>query len=293
VDAVRHAAHSNITLLTERAGARAFALEQICDSVDDHLLGIGDSVLSALGFPRAAVIAAERLPRSKKIRSGDLAEILATEFVKHHTEFEVPLRRLRHKDDREMSMRGDDIIALRREPGQPRVLKGEVKSRVSLTPSVVGEACASLDESHGRPKPQTLGFIAHQLRLTGRDVEAEAVEDLMQANLGAKDIAHLVFTMSENAPDTRLARHAKATSKVRDRRLVGLRVTGHQDFIRAVFDEMASRYRQPSDLTTAQPSIVTGPENGSSGTTTPADPTATTAVVPLPPNLNKDDAAIA
>lgn len=291
VDAAQHREHANVTLLTERDGTRVSALDAICDAVDDHLLSVGDSVLSSLGFPRAAVIAAERLPRSKRIRSGDLAEILATEYVERHTEFEVPLKRLRHKDDREMSMRGDDIIALRRDGGKPRVLKGEVKSRVALTPSVVSEACDSLGASHGRPKAQTLGFIAHQLRHTRRDADAERVEDLMQANLGARDVAHFVFTMSENAPESRLAAVARPKTKVRDRRLVGLRVLGHQNFVQAVFDRMAARYAPDAQRNTGESTIA--PAASAAETPVTAVLAAPTPIALLPdPPAEPTDAAV-
>ena len=67
------------------------------------------------------------LPASKKGRSGDIGEILATEFVNRELDFKVPIFRLRWRDDREMALRGDDILAVRTDPsGLLFFLKGEV-----------------------------------------------------------------------------------------------------------------------------------------------------------------------
>ena len=82
------------------------------------------------GYKKAAHVVKNRLPTGKAIRSGDLGEILATEYVDQETNSRVPIKRLRYKDDQQMAMRGDDVIAVR--PGPKRmtqVLKVEAKSR--------------------------------------------------------------------------------------------------------------------------------------------------------------------
>jgi hypothetical protein len=229
-------------------------------------------VLARMGFPAAAKTLAERLPHNTRIRSGDLAEVIATEFVQECTEFVVPLKRLRHKDDREMPMRGDDIIGLHASGGEPAVLKAEVKSRATLTTTVVGEACDALDARRGRPKPETLAFLSTQLRYVNRDAEAERIEDLQTKKLGAKDIAHLVFTMSGNNPANSLEAHAMTRRLINDRRLVGLRVMDHPAFIRSVFDGvMAAR------ASTATPVV-----HVASATTSTGDPAAFPDVTVLP-----------
>jgi hypothetical protein len=62
--------------------------------------------------------------------SGELGEILATELVEEMMDYEVPVRRLRYKDGREMALRGDDFIGIRvNAAGNLHLLKGESKSR--------------------------------------------------------------------------------------------------------------------------------------------------------------------
>src|SRR5688500_17243241 len=98
----------NIALLTERPGARANAMAAIRDAVHDNYFG--SDVLERMGFEKAALIVKESLPTAKKVQSGDLGELFATEYVEQRTEFRVALRRLRYKDDRDMPLRGDDVI---------------------------------------------------------------------------------------------------------------------------------------------------------------------------------------
>ncbi|MDF2764357.1 MAG: hypothetical protein K0S81_1351, partial [Rhodospirillales bacterium] len=104
-------------------------------------------ILRRLGKPEAAKFIEGKLPTSKSIRSGDLGEILATEFIASQSGYQVPIKRLRWKDHRNMAMRGDDVIGLQQEQtGGLLFLKTEAKSRGTLTSGVVAEARASLDK---------------------------------------------------------------------------------------------------------------------------------------------------
>lgn len=236
----------NVALLTERAGAREGALLALCAIVADHL--VGADVLSRMGFVRAAQVVRANLPTEKRIQSGDLAEVIGTEYVLERTDFSVPIKRLRYKDHRNMSMRGDDIIGLRRDGTGAKFLKGEVKSRSALTSAVLDEARDALRSNGGRPKPETIAFIARVLRREGRDDEAESFEDLQLNQLRLDDVAHLVFTMSGNPPSTMLRALAQHSDR-RDLRLVGLLVTDHQAFIQTVFGRLSLPAEAPIPLT--------------------------------------------
>jgi hypothetical protein len=54
-------------------------------------------VLERLGKAAAAEFVRQKLPKSKAVRSGDLGEILATEYIAENTPYEVPIKRLRWK----------------------------------------------------------------------------------------------------------------------------------------------------------------------------------------------------
>jgi hypothetical protein len=96
--------------------------------------------------------AARKLPTTKALRSGDLGEIYATEWIDAHSGgYHAPIKRLRWKDYRNMAMRGDDVIGIFQDADTKRLkfLKTEAKSRVTLTAQVLAEARAGLDKDGG------------------------------------------------------------------------------------------------------------------------------------------------
>src|SRR6202011_2875140 len=78
--------------------------------------------LARLGKPAAAALILGKLPTTKGIRSGDLGEIYATEWIDAHSGgYRAPIKRLRWKDHRNMAMRGDDVIAIQQDVKTPRL----------------------------------------------------------------------------------------------------------------------------------------------------------------------------
>jgi hypothetical protein len=219
------------TLLQERDGGRALVFDSLREVVKDHFEKA--DILARMGYARAAKHLENKLPTNIKTRSGDLCEILATEYVRECTGYDVPINRLRYKDDREMAMRGDDVIGVRRVAGRVQVLKGEAKSRAQLSVTVVKEACDSLTRHASRPNPSSLAFVASRLREEDRDDEADVIETLMEVSIPDRDIEHLVFTLSGNDPAAVLAAHAQAPIR---RRLAGMHIFDHQQFIKDVYE---------------------------------------------------------
>ena len=75
--------------------------------------GTSGRALARLGKPAAAALIQGKLPTNKAIRSGDLGEIYATEWIDAHSGgYRAPIKRLRWKDHRNMAMRGDDVIGI-------------------------------------------------------------------------------------------------------------------------------------------------------------------------------------
>src|SRR5690348_11517434 len=102
----------NVTVLVEKAGGRAAVAGALQEYVKDHFVGL-DIIDRMGGFPKALATLRASLPTGKQTRSGDMGELLATEYVAQKTTFAVPIKRLRFKDDRTVAMRGDDLIAVR------------------------------------------------------------------------------------------------------------------------------------------------------------------------------------
>ncbi|NEJ83496.1 DUF1837 domain-containing protein, partial [Rhizobium leguminosarum] len=168
----------------------------------DDMERIADDIRE-LGFPGAAALLAERLPRTSRARSGELGEILATELVEEQLGFSVPVRRLRYKDGREMALRGDDFIGVRMDAaGDLFLLKGEAKSRAQLAGATISEARTALSRDNGRPTATSLLFIAD--RLMEREDESATVgrairNEVANRAVPATRIDHALFTMSGNA----------------------------------------------------------------------------------------------
>jgi hypothetical protein len=196
-------------------------------------------VLQRLGKPAAAEFIRNKLPTTKQIRSGDLGEILATEYIREETHYEVPINRLRWKDHRNMSMRGEDVIALSLDPatGQLLFLKAEAKSRATLAGAVITEARAALDKDKGLPSAHALSFVSAQLLLLGKTELADAIDDVqLVAGIPGANVAHLIFTFSGNNPDHLLKQSLHAYTGGIAQRYVGLRIQNHVAFVGDVYD---------------------------------------------------------
>lgn len=197
--------------------------------------------LARLGKPAAARLIQDKLPTTKAIRSGDLGEIYATEWIESHSGgYSVPIKRLRWKDHRNMAMRGDDVIGISQNVQTQRLhfLKAEAKSRVQLSARVLTEARAGLDKDGGLPSAHALSFISARLLELGNNIPlADAIDDaLLKHGIALQDVRHLLFTFSGNAPDALLAASLRAYAGPINQWGVGLRVDGHAGFIAAVYD---------------------------------------------------------
>lgn len=198
--------------------------------------------LERLGKPASAALIQGKLPTTKAIRSGDLGEILATEWIYAHSGgYRAPIKRLRWKDHRNMAMRGDDVIGILQDAQtqQLNFLKTEAKSRASLTARVLTEARAGLDKDEGRPSAHALSFISARLLELGNLPLADAIDDaLLKHGIPMQNVRHLLFTFSGNAPNAMLTASLQAYPGPINQWGVGLHVDGHAAFIGAVYDRV-------------------------------------------------------
>jgi len=226
---------------TEKAGGRDRIKSGLCETVRSHydsLNRIADDVVR-LGYKIAAEILRERLPRTKKARSGDLGEILASELVEEKLHFNVPVRRMRYKDGREVPLRGDDLIGVRydKEDGL-RLLKGESKSRKVLAKDTIAAARKTLNRNNGRCSPSSLLFIADRL-LEGEGGDAELGRAIRKEvgtkALRPKQIDHVLFTLSGNAPPPALKDDLEAADGKRQQTTINVCIEDHQEFIAEIY----------------------------------------------------------
>jgi hypothetical protein len=230
-------ASGGVQFYEERPGCRADGLRVLRQLVVDHFVGEA-TVMKAGGYAKAAGVIQNSLPVAKRTRSGDLGELLATEYLDSQTPYKVPIRKLRWKSDRDMPMHGNDVIGIDTTTSTPRVLKGECKSRASFTPAVAKEAAGSLDAHEGRPNPSTLAFITKRLYEEGRDSEAEFFRKLQADGAMRGSITtHLVFALCGNDASAALAATPKPKNAGIKRMAAAVKVSGHGAFVGEVFQQ--------------------------------------------------------
>jgi hypothetical protein len=229
----------NLHLLSEKSGGRGIVGTAIVETVHSHYedpTRLADRI-NRLGYPKAFRALKALLPKSKKARSGHIGEILAAEVVPSILpNFTVPLKRLRWLDGRENALRGEDIIGIDRTAKRVRFLKGESKSRVNLTPSVVGEARTALVANKGRPSEHAMAFVKNRLFELGDDALALIFEEyLLEKSIPINAIVHLLFTLSGNDASAALRSDLTTFTGHIEQHAVNLRITDHQDFIGSLY----------------------------------------------------------
>lgn len=231
--------HHSLRVITEHDGSRSSILDELRELVRGHYVDpkLTAKRIASLGASKTAALLRAHVPTGKKARSGDLGEVLATELAEQELKYDVPIRRLRWKDGREMALRGDDLIGITRDSqGKLLLLKGESKSRIMLSTAVLDEAGKALDSNRGRPTRHSVLFVADRLREVGDDDLAEELEEAVLASFRGISVAHMLFVLTGGPPKNLLDGHLKgAAKKTRIRHAVGIRINDHANFIDLLF----------------------------------------------------------
>jgi hypothetical protein len=228
--------------LAEKKKKRAEIRNRLVETVRSHyddLDRIADDV-NALGYEGAGKILGARLPQTRRARSGELGEILAAELVEEKLGFQIPVRRLRYKDGRDMALRGDDFLGIAiDDEDQLRLLKGESKSAANVSKKTVVNAREALSSHDGRPTPISLLFVADRL------IEAEGVEgrlgrllrnEVADKSVPPSRIDHALFTLSGNDPTGLLTEDLEDADGKRRQTVINLRIQDHQNFIADIYE---------------------------------------------------------
>lgn len=232
----------NLRLVKLVEGKEKSAVAKLVEAVPTHYTSTEHvaRVFENLGKPGVAELLRTKLPTDSAKRSGDLGEILATEYIQERTVFETPVKRLRWKDHREMSMRGDDVIGVQLPDDSPiRFLKVEAKSQAALKTATVTAAREALDRDDGLPSSHALTFMSARLIEIGEPEIADAIDmALLRDGITMRQVSQMIFTFSSNAPDAFLKTDLKNYNGLIRQLSVGLRIKTHQDFIASVYDKV-------------------------------------------------------
>lgn len=234
----------HVRVMTGRPADAATGIQVTATAVPAHYAAEERiaAALARLGKVAAAQMITNLLPQTPQIRSGDLGEIYATEWIDAHSGYRAPIKRLRWKDHRNMAMRGDDVIGMLLDPATQRLrfLKTEAKSRIDLRAQTLEEARTGLDKDGGLPSSHALSFISARLMELGTDAPlVDAIDEaLYRHGIPPESVKHLLFTFSGNSPQALLTQALQAYPGSFEQLGIGLHVDGHATFVGAVYDRV-------------------------------------------------------
>ena len=200
--------------LSEREGGREAIFGELANRILDHYIAHKEiaRLLDELEYSKVAELIRTLLPKRQNIKSGDLGEILAAEFIEEQLDFKIPVKKLRYKDHRDMPMRGVDVIGVAYDNNnQIILLKCEAKSARNLSNATVKRARKALETDYGRPSAHSLIFIASLLARDTAQIELWPSQiDAARRAVDPED--DLVVTLPTSAGKTRIAELATLTS---------------------------------------------------------------------------------
>ena len=241
----------HVRVMTGRPGDIATGIQMTARAIPAHYTTEERiaAALAKLGKTAAAHMLNDLLPQTAQIRSGDLGEIYATEWIDAYSGYRAPIKRLRWKDHRNMAMRGDDVIGMLLDAETQRLsfLKTEAKSRINLRAQTLEEARSGLDKDSGLPSSHALSFISARLMEIGTDAPlVDAIDEaLYRHGIPPESVKHLLFTFSGNPPQALLTQALQAYPGPIGQWGVGLHIDNHAAFVGAVYDRVIADANNP------------------------------------------------
>ena len=141
--------HQGVKLYVERPGARDAGLSSLKKLLAEHFVGEA-TIVQAGGYKRAAEVITNSLPSSKRTQSGDLGELLATEYVNAETPFVVPINKLRWKADRQASRISSEAKPRSSHSVAFSLSLQVVRYAASFAPLLCGVPLAIIGDPYGR-----------------------------------------------------------------------------------------------------------------------------------------------
>ena len=241
--------NKHLWLFTEKQLGRVKIQDRLAEAIRSHYLNTERiaKYIKELKFKRVAKRIEKKLPKNENVRKGDLGEILAMVLVEEKLDMEVPIKRLRFKDGRDVPIRGDDIIGVKRDEQDNllTLLKGEAKSGVSIDRGVVRAARTQLNSNDGKCSDHTLYTIVDLLDHKGSPAD-EQLSEKIDASISEEiqvRTDHLLFTLSGNEPYKSLQNDFNKVDNERKHFIANVRVHDHESFIQEMFELAAESWR--------------------------------------------------
>lgn len=236
-------ASHRLSVMEAVAGKRAHAVKVVAGIIPGYYAEPErmSELLTKLGRPAIAKYIEEKLPSKANIRSGDLGEVICNAYVHEGTAFKLGIKRLRWKDHRNMSMRGEDVLAFQFiGPSQKlSVLKAEVKSGAKMSSTVIRTAREALDSNSSLPSAHALSFVADRLSSPADKQLRDALDDLLKTSLKPSQVTHLLFTFSGNNPAAALSKNLTSYVGGIKQSYVAVHVDSFPTFVKDVFESVS------------------------------------------------------
>jgi len=202
-----------------------------------------ERTMNLLGQQAAYSKLKSKFPQGKKLRSGDIGEVISRTYIEKHLDYVVPIKKLQWRDHREMAMRGDDVIAIKIDGDNVNFIKCEAKSVQKLNNKTLLEARKELDQHDGKPSPHSLDFIIERLYEIKNDELAEKLEThKYHKRIRKQDVSHLLFVFTKSNPNSLQKDAFEAYEGDFCQISVGLKTEKHQELVTSVFEELNSKY---------------------------------------------------
>lgn len=181
-----------------------------------------------------------KVPKTKTGRSGDMGEILGTEYVKSTLGYSTGPSRLIQRDHQEWALRGDDVLGGRVRGKKVELVKVEAKSAINAPKSLIEQARSGLLRNDDLASPHSLAQFAERLLETEEDLGRAITTVLLDDGLRAGHLSHIMFILTEN--DSKICDvirdDLRAYSGKVKQTTVTVRVEAHKAFIAHSYDKV-------------------------------------------------------
>ena len=193
--------------------------------------------LTALGHDRTAAWIRQQLPRDDRTRKGNFGEVVSSEHLCQRYGYVMPVFKLRYRDNPELPMRGEDVVAFKMTSSQiDAVVIGEAKTVRRFATQTVLDAHERLRTAYN-PRPMTLSMLAEILYGMEQMALAEQV-DIVSDRLaeGSFPREYWIFLINEVQPPAPFACLDTLPAVVSPLHCVSLPLADFNAFINSVFD---------------------------------------------------------
>jgi hypothetical protein len=231
--------------MKEREGIRGNIKPALTEAILEHHLHSRtiSGALERLGYKKAAEYFGSLLPKGNKTRKGNFGEVVASEHLCQRYGYRMPVFKLRFRDNPDMPMRGEDIVAfeLAEDSKIIAICIGEAKTLEHYNGDQVKNAHKRLVIAY-HPYPITLSLISNILHERGDHDLAEQI-DIILETLALRPVArhNWLFIITGDKPHEPLKPIEEMHNTVENLKIVTLHLPRLTLFINEIFDNPGIR----------------------------------------------------